>query len=127
MQQANRERFNVVQIEDPEVLGDLDAIAALEGIDMLFFGPADFSQGIGAPGQFSHPRMQETRKRVAEAAHSYGKFAGTVCSSEQLPEFAAMGYHFLCVGSDVTALGQAWGAMATQAGLQTKTGRGYYR
>jgi len=48
--EANRERFVCVQIEDPEPLDDLDAIAALDGIDMLFFGPADFSQGIGAPG-----------------------------------------------------------------------------
>ncbi|MBQ6922744.1 MAG: aldolase, partial [Clostridia bacterium] len=46
MKQANEERFNVVQIEDPEPLKDLDAICELEEIDMIFFGPADFSQGI---------------------------------------------------------------------------------
>ena len=50
IEQANRERFVCVQIEDPEPLNDLEKIAAIEGIDILFFGPADFSQGIGAPG-----------------------------------------------------------------------------
>ena len=49
IKQANAERFTVVQIEDPEPLAQLEEIAALPGIDMLFFGPADFSQGIGAP------------------------------------------------------------------------------
>ena len=48
MKQANEERFVMVQIEDPEPLDDLEAIAALPGIDMIFFGPADFSQGIRA-------------------------------------------------------------------------------
>ena len=49
---ANEERFIVVQIEDPEPLAELDSICALPGIDMIFFGPADFSQGIGKPFQF---------------------------------------------------------------------------
>ena len=44
LKQANEERFTVVQIEDPEPLAELEEIAALPGIDMLFFGPADFSQ-----------------------------------------------------------------------------------
>ena len=57
MRQANRERFVIVQIEDPEPMADLEQIAQLEGIDMLFFGPGDFSQGIGDPGNFDNPRL----------------------------------------------------------------------
>jgi 4-hydroxy-2-oxoheptanedioate aldolase len=38
-------------------MGDLDRIASLDGIDMLFFGPGDFSQGLGAPGQWDHPEI----------------------------------------------------------------------
>lgn len=55
IKQANEERFVIVQIEDPEPLAELDEICALPGIDMIFFGPADFSQGIGKPNQFDAP------------------------------------------------------------------------
>jgi 4-hydroxy-2-oxoheptanedioate aldolase len=104
IREANRERFIVVQIEDPEPLAELDQIAAVAGIDMLFFGPADFSQGIGAPGQFNHPKIIETRLRIAEAAKKHGKFAGTVGSADALPELIGMGYQFINMGADVFAL-----------------------
>ena len=106
LRQANQERFVVVQIEDPEPLGELDAIAALPGIDMLFFGPGDFSQGIGAPGQWDHPQLLETRRRVAQAAMDHGKFAGTVGSAGNFEELVGMGYRFISVGADVVGLSQ---------------------
>lgn len=108
MKEANEERFVVVQIEDPEPLAELEEICALEGIDMIFFGPADFSQGIGAPCKFNDPRIAETRELVAKTAKKYGKFAGTVGSSENIAEYAAMGYQFVNVVSDVTTLSQVF-------------------
>lgn len=104
IQQANKQRFVALQIEDPEPLKDLEAIAALEGFDMLFFGPGDFSQGIGAPGQWNHPKLIETRKLVAEVAHKYGKYAATVGSPDNLQELMDMGYSFISVGADVAGL-----------------------
>ena len=106
LQQANAQRMVIVQIEDPEPLDDLDAIAALDGIDMLFFGPGDFSHGIGAPGEWTHPKLLETRRRVAEAALAHGKFAGTVGGVAQIDELVDMGYRFLSVGADVVGLSQ---------------------
>ncbi len=104
LKMANEQRFLVVQIEDPEPLAELDAIAALPGIDMLFFGPADFSQGIGAPGEWDDPRLLDARRRVAEAARRHGKFAGTVGSPANLGELVAMGYRFVNIGADVVGL-----------------------
>ena len=106
LKQANEQRFVVVQIEDPEPLTELDAIAALPGIDMLFFGPGDFSHGIGAPGEWAHPRLLDARRRVAEAAAVHGKFAGTVASPANLDELIALGYRFLSMGADVVGLSQ---------------------
>lgn len=106
IRQANAQRFIVVQIEDPEPLDDLEEIAAVPGIDMLFFGPGDFSQGIGAPGDFNHPRLLETRRRVAAAARAHGKFAGTVGGPATFQELADMGYQFINIGADVIALSQ---------------------
>ncbi len=104
LKQANEQRFVVLQIEDPEPLEELDEIGALEGYDMLFFGPADFSQGIGAPGEWSHPKLVETRRRVAEVARANRKFAGTVGSPANVEELTAMGYQFISVGADVVGL-----------------------
>jgi 4-hydroxy-2-oxoheptanedioate aldolase len=102
--QANRDRFLMIQIEDPEPMEDLDAICALDGIDIVFFGPADFSQGIGDPVNFPNPRLLEARRLVAETAVKHGKFAGTVGSPANLKELHDMGYRFISVGADVIAL-----------------------
>ncbi len=104
LQQANEHRFVVLQIESTEPLDELEAIAALDGFDMLFFGPGDFSQSIGAPGDWNHPKLIETRKRVAEVAIKYGKIAGTVGGPGNLDELLAMGYRFVSMGADVVGL-----------------------
>lgn len=103
IRQANEERFTVVQIEDPEPLAELEEICALPGIDMLFFGPGDFSQGIGAPNGCD-PRIDETRRLVAKTARKYGKFAGTVGGPGNFDQLVEMGYTFISVGADVVAL-----------------------
>jgi 4-hydroxy-2-oxoheptanedioate aldolase len=105
LETANRERFVIVQIEDPEPLDELDEIASIEGIDMLLFGPGDFSQGIGHPGEWDHPLLGNARKRIAEVCAAHDKFAGTVCSAENARGLVDMGYRFLSVGADVVALG----------------------
>lgn len=102
--EANKERFVVVQIEDPEPLKDLEKICALDGIDMLFFGPADFSQGIGKPCQFGDKEIADTRKLVAECARKHGKWAGTTGNANNYDELVDLGYTFINVGSDVCGL-----------------------
>lgn len=101
---ANEQRFVIVQIEDPEPLDEIEQIAQLEGIDMLFFGPGDFSQGIGTPGQWDNPKIDQTRKRIAQVAKDNGKFAGTVGGIGNLKELNDLGYQFVSLGADVIAL-----------------------
>lgn len=101
LRQANDQRFLMLQIEDPEPLDELDEIAALDGVDGLFFGPGDFSQAIGSPGEWNHPRLVEARRRVAEAANRHGKVAATTGPIERLGEFLTLGYRFVSVGADV--------------------------
>lgn len=104
MKEANEERFNVVQIEDPEPLAELDAICALEGIDMIFFGPADFSQGIGRPNEFANPELLRVKELVAKTARKYGKMAGTVGGVGNFKSLEEMGYNFINLGADVVGL-----------------------
>ena len=127
LRQANQERLVIVQIEDHEPLKKLEAIAALEGIDMLFFGPGDFSQSIGAPGQWDHPEIARTRQRVAEVCRAHGKFAGTVGGPAQAGDLVAMGYQFLSIGADVIDLSNGCRELLNQfrekvpAGKETAT------
>ena len=105
LQQANEQRFICIQIEDPEPLTELDEIAALDGIDIIFFGPGDFSQGIGKPGVFDAPELLDARQRIADACKKHGKFAGTVANPGNLQQLIDMGYRFLSMGADVYGLG----------------------
>ena len=101
---ANEQRFIIIQIEDPEPLSELEEIAATDGIDMLFFGPADFSQGIGAVGQWDHPEIVKTRKTIAKIARANNKIAATIGPPANFQELVDMGYQFISTGADVAAL-----------------------
>ncbi|NCD04452.1 MAG: hypothetical protein EOM00_16015 [Clostridia bacterium] len=103
-EQANEERFLAIQIEDPEGIENLSEIVKVKGIDMLFFGPGDYSHGIGLTGQLDHPEIRKAREKVASAAISNGKFAGTVGSADNYKELAEMGYKFLNLGADVAVM-----------------------
>ena len=104
IKEANEQRFVVVQIEDPEPLAELEEICALPGIDMIFFGPADFTQGLGDPCNFANPEVDRVRRLIAKTARKYGKFAGTVGGAGNFDELVAMGYTFISTGADVVAL-----------------------
>lgn len=103
VKEANEERFVVVQIEDPEPLDELEEICALPGIDMIFFGPADFSQGNKSLGR-PDSEVDRVRRLVAQTARKHGKFAGTVGSTANLDSLVDMGYTFVSMGADVVAL-----------------------
>jgi 4-hydroxy-2-oxoheptanedioate aldolase len=116
LKESNEQRFVIVQIEDPEPLKELDEIAATPGIDMIFFGPGDFSQGIGAPAQWDHPLIDQTRRRIPEVARRHGKFAGTVGAPEKAQTLADMGYQFVNVAADVIALSEHFTAAMAKIG-----------
>ncbi|MBI3860592.1 MAG: aldolase, partial [Planctomycetia bacterium] len=80
---ANDETWIVVQIEDPKALEHADEIAAVEGVDVIMLGPADFSILGGFPGQFTHPRIDEALKTIERAANKHGKAWGTVAGTPQ--------------------------------------------
>jgi 4-hydroxy-2-oxoheptanedioate aldolase len=73
---ALNETFVLFQVEDKESLDIIDEVARMDGLDGFFFGPADMTQSLGIPLQFSHPKIAEARKIVAAAAKKYGKFWG---------------------------------------------------
>lgn len=104
LETANKERFVCHQIEDPEALDQIEAIAEIDGVDCLFFGPGDYSVALGIPGQIQAPEIIKVRERVAEVARKHGKIAATVAGKANLKDYVSMGYNMLSVGADVVAL-----------------------
>ena len=78
IKQANEQRFVIAQIEDPEPMDELERIAQVEGIDMLFFGAGDFSHGIGLPGEWELPKVYLHSKRAKNVYENYHNRIGHV-------------------------------------------------
>lgn len=97
---SNRETFLVVQIEEPDVVAHIDAIAAMPGVDVLFVGPGDLSLGFGRPGATAGPEVMQVVEAVATACRHHGKRAGIPCAADQVPKYRALGYSFFNVVSD---------------------------
>jgi 4-hydroxy-2-oxoheptanedioate aldolase len=100
--EANRQTFLVVQIEDSQSLELADQIAAVDGVDVLFLGPGDFSILSGVPGQFDHPCIQQAVEKVARAAEKAGKHWGCPAFSvDHTRQLIDRGARFIAHSADV--------------------------
>jgi 2-dehydro-3-deoxyglucarate aldolase/4-hydroxy-2-oxoheptanedioate aldolase len=86
-EQANRNSFVAIQIETCAAVDCCEGIAAIDGVDLLFIGPADLSQALGVTGDFLHPECLRAVARIARACEAVGKPFGAVTTS---PEHAQM-------------------------------------
>jgi 2-keto-3-deoxy-L-rhamnonate aldolase RhmA len=104
----NDRLFLMAQIESVEGLEQAEAIAAVDGIDVLFVGPTDLGIALGfGAGNPSHTGFREALTRVARAAASHGKAAGVLARDEaQAREYKALGYSVIAMGSDRGLLAQ---------------------
>ena len=95
---ANRETFIVAQIETSEAVENAEAIAAVDGIDLLFVGPGDLGLRLGLEQKMS---VDEAVEEVARAAKAQGKAWGrTAGSVEELERLVGMGAQMLPWGGD---------------------------
>jgi 2-keto-3-deoxy-L-rhamnonate aldolase RhmA len=65
-----------LMIEKRSAVENLEAILSIGGIDMVQFGPADYSLSIGIPGQWTHPRVKEAGRHVIETASRWESHPG---------------------------------------------------
>ncbi len=99
---ANHETFIVIQVESPEAVKEAGAIADVEGVDVVFFGPADFSVLSGIPGQFDNPIIRKARAETARQAIAAGKRFGTIVFNQRSAEEALeLGASLICYGMDL--------------------------
>ena len=99
---ANRGLSVIVQLESEAALAELEAIAAVPGVDALFIGPADLSASMGLVGQIMHPRVMDLMTRAAQRCHALGMPIGSIgVEPEVVARYRAVGYDFLAINSDL--------------------------
>ncbi len=100
-----RKLMIVVQIETLEACENVDAIAAVEGVDALFFGPDDMRVQLDLPintPTLENDKLREAMARTAKSAVNAGKIAGTVAPGAAGVKAASqMGYRMIIGGSDI--------------------------
>jgi 4-hydroxy-2-oxoheptanedioate aldolase len=106
--QSNRRNWLAVQIESPAALQHVEAIAHVPGVDMVFFGPGDFSCLSGVPGQLLDPKVVDAMRRTANACRDAGIIFGTLTlTPEQRQVAAEAGCRFFGIGSEQCLLVKA--------------------
>ena len=116
---ANRDHFVAIQIETLSALEEVEAIAAIDGVDLLFVGPADLSQALGVLGQPEHEKVWNAIERVAAACRQHGKAWGIVpASPAHADRCAELGCRMLTFGSDVMAMRLGVQALKSMFGNQ---------
>jgi 2-keto-3-deoxy-L-rhamnonate aldolase RhmA len=111
----------IVQLETPQALAQLEDIAAVEGVDAIFIGPADLSASMGRLGQFTHPAVMQAMADAARRCKALGIPIGTVGSTpDVVTQYRAMGYDFLAISSDMGLLMS--GALASVKALRSMPG-----
>jgi 4-hydroxy-2-oxoheptanedioate aldolase len=99
---ANEQTFLVTQIEDPKALKHCDEMAAVDGVDVIFFGPGDFSILSGIPGQWDHPLIDDAMHKIAAATKKAGKHWGMpIFSIDHAKKVLDLGGRFLCHSADI--------------------------
>jgi 4-hydroxy-2-oxoheptanedioate aldolase len=104
-QRANDEICLLLQIETRQALKNLDAIAAVEGVDGLFIGPSDLAAGLGHLGETGHPEVRAAIEEAFDRIRRAGKAPGILAPIEaDARHWLALGCVVLAVGSDVGLL-----------------------
>jgi len=103
--QSNRETFIAIQIEHADAVNDIERIAAVPDVDVLFVGPADLGQSMGLPGDWNHPRLWEAIEQVAAAARRNGiHWAIVAITPAYAQRCVDLGCRCLNIGFDCWAL-----------------------
>ncbi len=120
---ANAETCVIVQIETPRGIENLGEIAAVDGVDVVFAGPADLSASMGIIGQFANPKLQDFLAEFPKRVSEHGKPAGiTFNTLEQSRRAYEQGYRFINIGTLVhLGIDGLTNGLAELRGLEAKS------
>ncbi len=98
----------IAQIETAEGLANVEAIAAVPGVDALWLGHFDLTNFMGIPGAFQHPDYLKAVKRIVAACDAHGKAAGFLATDDAWArEYRAHGFRLFAYGLDQAMLQNA--------------------
>jgi 2-keto-3-deoxy-L-rhamnonate aldolase RhmA len=105
----------VVMVETEQAIANVDAIAAVPGVDGIMIGTNDLATEMGIPGEFAHPRIVAAYEATLAACRRHRKIPGMggVRQNDQLARYVGMGMRLILAGGDTGMLMQAAGGMAT--------------
>lgn len=105
----------IVQIETRASLSEIEAIAAVDGVDSLFIGPGDLSSDMGHLGELSHPDVLSTIDDALRRILATGKAAGILSPVEsEARRWLDLGVQYVAVGSDLGILARGSDALAAK-------------
>jgi 4-hydroxy-2-oxoheptanedioate aldolase len=105
LRQADAEICVLLQVESVKGLQNLTEIAAVEGVDGIFFGPGDLSASMGLLGRPEDPSVLAAISEGIEAVKRAGKAAGVLCADKRrAQDYLNMGVLYVAVGADTTLL-----------------------
>ncbi|KAF8993609.1 Pyruvate/Phosphoenolpyruvate kinase-like domain-containing protein [Cyathus striatus] len=107
---ANEQILVMIQIETKEAVENLDSIAKVDGLDVLFIGPYDLSISLGypPPSPDPHPDVEEIIQRILRVSHEQNKKCAMYCiNGEQAARRAAQGFDMINVATDVAAMAES--------------------
>ena len=111
----------IIQIETLNAVRQIDAIASLEGVDVLFVGPSDLSLAMGIFGKFNHASYQQAIKDVAEAGKKYNKATGVLLQDiSEYEMYYQLGYRFIACGGDTGFVAKGAEALIKQMNERRK-------
>lgn len=117
-QRSLEQTLVIAQCESAEGLENIEAVAEVPGIDVIFLGPFDLSHSLGIPGEVEDPRIKEAERRIVEVCERNGKAAGIFAVNGAAGRQRIMqGFRYVTVATDALLLTAA-------AGGELKTARG---
>ena len=102
----NASTLVIVMIETPDAVENVDAIAAVEGVDGLLVGTNDLCMEMGIPGRVDDPAVMEAQAKVIDACRRHGRFPGLggVYEPSLMERYIEMGMRFVLCGNDLSML-----------------------
>lgn len=98
---ANRRTVSIMLIETVDGVENVDAIARVKGVDVLWVGHSDLSASLGIPGDFDNPKFKDALNQVAAAAKRHKKHLGRLTRNvEEAQRMTKLGFDVICYGSD---------------------------
>jgi 2-keto-3-deoxy-L-rhamnonate aldolase RhmA len=114
---VNQRIVGIVQIESRGAVADAEEIASIDGVDVLFVGPADLSHALGVPGRFHDEAYLGALRTVVTAAGRHGKEAGIlIYDAAVLERHLELGFRFIGLGSEGAFVSAGAAAMLAAAG-----------